>query len=141
MKTLYILIPLLVFCSAMNAQGVGNVNPPEMLVKTMTVDTISDLPSLETLARLAPINELSPDRLTARVQASSIPYKRLPLRYDAREDILPSIRNYYGQPDIDFNSGNQFESMYRVTNLAFYEANRNSVMSLQFNNGVCVNPL
>jgi hypothetical protein len=125
----------------MQGQTVANFTKPEMLLSTISLDTSSDLLSLETLARRTPINELSPDRLTARVQATSVPYKKLPLRYDAREDILPSIRNYFGNPVILFDIGNQFESMYRVNNLAFFEANRNTVMSRQYFNGACVTPL
>ncbi len=141
MKTVYFLLLSCTTCFIIHAQSVETFATPEMLLKKISLENSSHVPSLESLARLTPINEQSPDRLTARVQATSVQYNKLPLRYDAREDILPSIRNYFGDPVILFDTGNQLESMYRLNNLAFFEANRNTVMSRQYFNGGCVTPL
>lgn len=64
------------------------------------------------------------------VKADQINFKRLPSVYDPATDIIPSVQQHYGVPDIILGgNGNIFGQRFRMDNLAFYEANRGTILT------------
>jgi hypothetical protein len=63
------------------------------------------------------------------LKTDQINFKKLPAYYEPSKEIIPSIQNYFYVPTFQFGNYNEFENTYRLKNLAFYEANRSSILS------------
>ncbi len=63
------------------------------------------------------------------LKTDQINFRKLPTYYEPSEEIIPSIQNYFQVPTFQFGNYNEFENTFRLKNLAFYEANRSSILS------------
>jgi hypothetical protein len=64
------------------------------------------------------------------VKADRINFRRLPSVYNPATDIIPSVQQHYGVPDVVLGGdGNIFGQRFRMDNLAFYEANRGTILT------------
>lgn len=69
-------------------------------------------------------------QLDQAINIENINFKRLPEVYDPQSDIIPSIEQHYGVPAFQIGGYySQFGGRFKLSNLAFYEANRNSILS------------
>jgi|GEM_PF-2231865 hypothetical protein len=125
-------IVLLAAAYTAHAQNSVAFNMPQMLTVKITLAVSGDLPTLRELANSATLNDFEPHRLTARLQNAAVDYKRLPLQ-NQDGGFMQSLTSYFGEPVINFNVFNGFEGSHRATNSAYYEANKNSIFSQQYN--------
>jgi hypothetical protein len=72
---------------------------------------------------------MNPLQVDLVLKSDQIDFRRLPVHFEPTTDILPSLQNYFQVPNFQFGNYNEFESGYRLSNLAFYEANRSSILS------------
>lgn len=63
------------------------------------------------------------------LKTDQVNFRRLPSVYDPSQDVIPSQHNYYQSPSLQIGNYSDFQGRFQWSNLAFYEANRSSIMS------------
>jgi hypothetical protein len=141
MKTFLIAVVFIFSCTSMSAQGIKELEIPSMLVYKISLETPSNIASLEALTRKTPQTPYLPTIVTNNLQIDKIPFNKLPIVYTPGKDIMPSIETYFGSQRFNFVN-DDFESRFRIDNRAFFEANRNTAMGLHFGGGGgCITPI
>lgn len=110
---------------------------PLMLHTKITLNTALDTAPAASLTNLANATIHSNNNLYTlhdRLNVQAIDYRSLPAVYDVNTDILPSIHEAHGLPFFRFNELSVFEGTYRISNTAFFEANKNSILGQAYDN-------